>query len=97
MFLLEVLIKVIFSYLKPHKLGVKFLFPSMSETCYYYCTVDLKMKEEEFFLLMLYTFFQILIRSIIIIVICYLYRFIKKTAIQYYPAKYITRHLICKL
>jgi len=93
MFLLELLIKLLLVYLRPHSIGVNYLNYSNPKTSYYYCVMDL----DKGFLLILYTFFQILIRTIIIIVIYYLYLFIKKTTTQYYHAKYITRHIICKL
>lgn len=87
----EFAIKIILTILNPNEIGVEYISYKLLNTSYYSCGIDFGGS-----LLAIMVFFQILIRSIIIIIIVYLYLFIKKTSVDYYPAQYITILIICK-
>ncbi|ORX39463.1 hypothetical protein BCR36DRAFT_375577 [Piromyces finnis] len=89
MFLFEILIKALVTLLNPNEIRIAFINyrPKLS---YYTCSFDFSGG-----MLFLIVFFQIFVRSIIMIVITYLYLFVRKTIPQYYPAKFIIAISYC--
>jgi len=94
MFIFEIFVKILITIMNPNEVGVEFFYISKDKSSilsYYACGIDL-----EGTVLFLVLFIQLLVRAIVMVVVTYLYLFVRKTNTQYYPAKFIIIISYCK-